>query len=60
MKPDKIAFEQRYSDDSGIEYAVTPLSAAGDVTVIYNYIPEPATMSLLGIGALALIRRRRK
>jgi len=45
---------------SGIEYAVTPLTASGDVTVIYNYIPEPATMSLLGIGALALIRRKRK
>ena len=45
---------------SGIEWAVTPVTASGEVTVIYNYIPEPATMGLLGIGALALIRRKRK
>ena len=49
-----------YGGVSGIEYAVTPVTAGGEVTVIYNFIPEPATMSLLGIGALALIRRRRK
>ena len=45
---------------SGIEWAVTPVTANGNVTVVYNYVPEPATMSLLAIGGLAVLRRRRK
>ena len=45
---------------SGIEWAVTPVTADGEVTVIYNYIPEPASMGLLSLGGLALLRRRRK
>lgn len=42
----------------GIEYAVTPVTASGEVTVIYNYVPEPATISLLTVGALAFIKRK--
>jgi len=31
---------------------------AGAVTVAYEYIPEPATLGLLIVGALAILRRR--
>jgi hypothetical protein len=47
-----------YGGIGGIEYAVTPVTASGDVTVVYNYIPEPATIALLTIGALAFLKRK--
>ena len=31
-----------------------------DVGELYLHIPEPTTIALLGIGALSLLRRRRK
>ena len=34
-------------------------SASTGAKVVYNYIPEPMTMSLLSIGGLALLRRKR-
>ena len=36
------------------------LSSLTDVTAVEIHIPEPATICLLGIGALSLLRRRRK
>ena len=38
---------------------VNPVSADYDITGT-SVIPEPATMSLLGLGALSLLRRKRK
>jgi hypothetical protein len=50
-------------DESGNWYPVTPerIAVTGSPTYIDNVwlTPEPATMSLLGLGTLALLRRRR-
>ncbi len=35
------------------------LSAAGDITLTYLYVPAPASAGLLALGATAAVRRRR-
>jgi hypothetical protein len=50
-----------YDGSGEIEYSAAPLpTASGYIEVIYTYdpIPEPATICLLGLGALSLIRRK--
>jgi len=39
---------------------VTDFSASGTAKITYEYTPEPATMAMLGLGALGLAARRRR
>lgn len=39
---------------------IAPATGAVDVTVTYNYIPEPAAALLGGLGLLTILRRRRR
>ena len=39
---------------------VTGFGVSGLAKVTYEYVPEPATMALLGLGALSLAARRRR
>ncbi|MEY4570510.1 MAG: hypothetical protein RLZZ398_1949 [Verrucomicrobiota bacterium] len=43
----------------GAALSITPATAGSNVTVTYNYIPEPASALLGGLGLLTLLRRRR-
>ncbi len=47
---------------AGVQYAVTVMQTFGELEVTYTYtpIPEPATAGLAGLGALLLLRRRRR
>ena len=49
-------------DVDGIEYRFHAPTPGLDITIdqLSSSIPEPATMTLLGLGALALVRRRRR
>ena len=45
-----------------VTYSITD-SGAGDIAfrgVMITAVPEPATMSLLALGGLAMLRRRRR
>lgn len=44
----------------GLQQAFTVSGLSGDVTVTFNYVPEPSAALLGGLGMLALLRRRRR
>jgi hypothetical protein len=47
-----------YSALGGVQAQIDPLFADGTVQIIYNFTPEPATLSMLLLGGLGLPRRR--
>lgn len=48
--------------NSGVAILILPANVSGDVTIVYTYdaVPEPTTAVLGAVGALALLRRRRR
>lgn len=54
---DSLANPNQSVNDWGVPYSFGPGTNAPELT--YLVVPEPATLSLIGLGALALIRRRR-
>jgi len=47
------------SSNTGNIAAQASAFVGGQIIVTYEYIPEPASMALLGMGALMIVRRRR-
>ena len=43
-----------------LTYTAESVAAAADGTIIATIVPEPATMSLLALGGIAMLRRRKK
>jgi len=39
---------QDFGGTSGVQWALSPVTASGNVSVVYEYIPEPSVLALLG------------
>lgn len=53
-----LTLDQNNANAAGFNRVVFSLGGSGAIDTI-NFIPEPATLSFLALGAVALIRRRR-
>jgi len=53
-----LTLSQENADAAGFDQVVFSLGGSGAIDTI-NFIPEPATLSLLALGGVTLLRRRR-
>ncbi len=44
----------------GLQQSFTVSNVSGDVTITYNYVPEPASTMLGGLGVIVLLTRHRR
>lgn len=44
----------------GVAGSFSPVTGSGSVTLVYEYVPEPASLTLLALGGIVFLHRRRQ